>query len=220
MDIPYTRIEPQWEKNGLVFLIGGGTSLENFDWSPIQSHHVIGCNDAYTLGDWVDVCIFGDKDWYYKHSAEKQFQDFPGMKVGCLTWNEDVLSYLRNGTMTRDKITLVERRPEGWCRKNRIAFNRSTGAAAINLAVQLGAKKIVLLGYDMKLGGTKNHPQANWHPNSLDTPNPEDYVGYAEKFQWVKWSIDHEYKGDVEVWNAGPDSDLECFPRVELENVL
>jgi hypothetical protein len=48
-----------WE-DGAVFIIGGGTSINDIDFGPIQHYRFIGVNNAYKMGDWVDICWFGD----------------------------------------------------------------------------------------------------------------------------------------------------------------
>ncbi len=54
-----------------VFIIGGGKSLEGFDWSLLRPELTIGCNDAYLLGEEVcKIAIFGDNKWYLKHKEK------------------------------------------------------------------------------------------------------------------------------------------------------
>jgi len=43
-----------------AFIIGGGPSVNDVDFSLIKHHRIIGVNNSYQLGDWVDVCWFGD----------------------------------------------------------------------------------------------------------------------------------------------------------------
>jgi hypothetical protein len=47
-------------KNDTAFILGGGPSLSKVDFSLIEHRRVIGVNNAYQLGDWVDICWFGD----------------------------------------------------------------------------------------------------------------------------------------------------------------
>ncbi len=50
-----------------AYVIGGGASVNSLDLSLLEDKHVVGVNDAYNLGDWVDVCFFGDKGWFHIH---------------------------------------------------------------------------------------------------------------------------------------------------------
>ena len=47
--------------------------------SPIHDKHVIGINNAYQIGPWIDVLFFGDCSWYLVH--RRQLIDWPGLKV-------------------------------------------------------------------------------------------------------------------------------------------
>jgi len=51
---------PKIWNNGTVFILGGGPSLLDNNFDLIENKHVIGINNAYRLGDWVDICWFGD----------------------------------------------------------------------------------------------------------------------------------------------------------------
>lgn len=137
-----------WE--GLtVFIIGGGPSLKGFDYGPLHGEKVIGCNDAYQLGDWVDICYFGDNAWYIEEHREKM-ESWKGLKITCAP---SLMSY--------PEVFWMERKPRGmWPNKNWIGWFFSTGASAVHLAMKLGAKCIVLLGFDMNRGG---RGEVNWH---------------------------------------------------------
>ena len=64
-----------------VFIIGGGKSLEKFDFDLLIKEKVIGCNDAYTKGPKVcNICIFGDKKFLKHH--EKRLAEYA--KIGGL----------------------------------------------------------------------------------------------------------------------------------------
>ena len=53
-------IPPQIWKGQTVFILGGGPSLNEANLDLIHDRRVIGVNNAYQLGSWVDVCWFGD----------------------------------------------------------------------------------------------------------------------------------------------------------------
>ena len=190
-----------------VFIIGGGTSLQGFDWSPLHGKNVLGCNDAYALGDWVDVCVFGDMPWFRKH--REALKDFKGIKVAM------------TGTNPLDStIKWVHCWPRGLCagkhRPDRVGWNGCTGAGAINLALRMGAQRVILLGYDMKLGKDETGKVAmNWHPNHVDTPDPDFVERFTPGFERIAQDLEKVFPGR-EVFNAGPDSDLDVFPKVSL----
>jgi len=197
-----------------VFIIGGGPSLRGFDWAPLRHRAVIGCNDAYTLGEWVDVVYFGDAVWYQGYCQFRghrgALQNFPGLLVSCATEEFADLG-------TRVKWLRRESAPgslssDSW----KVNWYSSTGASAIHLAMIFGATQIVLLGFDMKSGKSG---ESNWHVNLKD---PKFTEGKFKKFQGgfdrLEAHLD-EIVG-VQVLNAGPDSALDNFPHVNLESVL
>lgn len=186
----------------MVFVIGGGPSLKDMDLTPIHSQRVVGVNDALKLGDWVDVCFWGDCRW--------------GI------WNQEALSRFNGLSITCSQChckhpnTMQVGRAYGYGLSNnphQICWNRNSGAAAINLAYLLGAKKIVLLGYDMKLDGDKH----NWHDNHKTKPKAGVYSRFLQVFP--KIASDARNLG-VEIYNATPDSMLMDFPKTTIEEVL
>lgn len=97
----------------------------------------------------------------------------------------------------------------------RIGWNESTGASAVNLAMRFGAKTIVLLGFDMKLDGM----ESNWHPNDINAPNPEIFERFIGGCRRLKEALDERFP-EVRVWNANPDSALNVFPKIPLSGAL
>ena len=193
-------------KGETAYIIGGGPSLKSFDFTRIERECAIGCNDAYRLGNWVSICYFGDKEWFELHQPRPEFQSFTGLKIACTPFPiPGVLSLERN----LDDTLYLEGTKIGWfC---------NTGASAVNLAIRLGATKIVLLGFDMKLG---NDGQSNWHPNLVNpSPTGEVYANFKYRFNLLATLI-KKLRPDVKVINANPDSELDCFPRMSFEESL
>ncbi len=193
--------EKKWEGQE-VFIIGGGDSLKTFDWDLLKPQLTIGCNDAYLHGpDICKLCIFGDIKWYEAH--KKQLSEYKGVvftNVGQLAKSRDPW------------LWWLERESKG-VHENALGWNWNTGAAAINLAVILGAKNIYLLGFDMKLGPDGN---ANWHVNNLDKPDPAVYDKFREGFVSVDKQLKEKYPL-VRVFNVTDDSDLETFIKLPVK---
>ena len=102
----------------------------------------------------------------------------------------------------------LETKPTG------IRTGRNSGYQAINLAVHLGAKRIVLLGYDMRFQGKKSHWHGG-HPVEI-----RDTVFENSMLPCFPSLVKPLAKLGVEVLNATPGSALTVFPMVELENVI
>ncbi len=230
--VVYTDITEYWEaprmwEGSTAFIIGGGPSLKEQDLSPLKGRNVIGVNDAYMLGDWINVCFFGDPGWFYEHDKETVIRPdrsrhnglrvFPGLIVGLAS----VL--LVNA---RSDIRIMKTEPNGFKREPyRIGWNGNSGVAAINLALHFGAKRIVLLGFDMK----SRKGNANWHDNirrsrkqneGRHVPDP----AYNFWLRNIKQCEKHrrKYWPDVEILNATPDSALpqSVWPQVPLESII
>jgi hypothetical protein len=190
-----------------VFIVGGGTSLRSFNFNLLKDKSVIGCNDAYKFGDLCQVCVFGDKAWLNYHKDFRK--DFKGIMVTIhrtldrpQAWNENDI-----------KVMKKERRgfyTTGW----QLAWNDNTGALAVNLAAILGAKEIVLLGFDMHLG---TDGQANWHPNLKEKPKTESYPRFVKGFRDLKYGMD-KLRPDIRVINVNNNSSLPWFEKMKIED--
>ena len=186
-------------------MIGGGPSLRAFDWSRLHGRNTVGCNDAYKLGESVcGVCVFGDLRWFNHH--RRSLERF---KNPILT-NQPSLhkgrAYPWVWTMRRENRGL---------HKTSLGWGGNTGCLAINAALVLGAKRVFLLGFDMKRKDNKT----NWHDDNIGRPNDPSYDRFMKGFSSVASSLPVAFPG-CEVINLGPDSRLECFPKRNLDEVL
>lgn len=208
-------VPPKLWKGSTVFIIGGGSSLKGFDFTPIKGKRVIGCNDAYQLGNWVSVCYFGDRSWFDIHQNGRVM--YPeGERVGLSGFTSMIISCCAIKVEAK-WLYSVERDSLRHVNKNgRVGWYGSTGASAICLAVAMGAKRIVLLGYDMKLS---KEGQNNWHANLVNEPNADVFPRFQKQFEKLAFDLKRDYP-QVEVLNAGPDSDLSVFRKVTLQEVL
>ncbi|MEX1840928.1 hypothetical protein KMW40_10945 [Enterobacter cloacae] len=90
------------------------------------------------------------------------------------------------------------------------SFN--SGQRAIELAIHLGASRVLLLGYDCSIRhGT------HWHGNHALLSNPN-------KFSVARWQDEFSrlraVAGGVEIINCSRFTRLTCFPRQSLETAL
>ena len=191
-------------RGSTVYIIGGGPSLKDMDLSIIHNKRVIGVNNAYKLGSWVDCCWWGDGGWWDEHAGS--LKNFSGLKVHCCNHHA-----IRPGTkrVIRGKPLGIEKRHEY------ISWNHSSGASAVNLAVHLGAKKIVLVGFDMK---KDKDGENNWHDDHKRLgPDWNPYDRFLSVWPHIRRDAD---KLKIEIINATPDSALTLFPMMNLEDVV
>jgi hypothetical protein len=200
---------PIWQEED-CYIIGGGPSLQTFDWGLIRGKHAIGCNVAYQLGPEIcPVMIFGDARFW----AYPKFQE--GMKKyaergGVIFTN---LPALRPQTGSLPWVYTMGRLPRGLATldSGQLGWNGCTGASAINLALVLGAENIYLLGYDMQLAEGK----ANWHQDALTRPNPSSYDRFIKGFVHVVRELELKFPGR-HIVNVNDNSRLELFPKQTL----
>src|SRR6266567_7879059 len=190
--------EREWEGED-AFLIGGGPSLDRFDFSQLEGLNTIGCNDAFRLGNIIQICIFGDRMWWERNKHNLEY--FSGRLVtnapGLLGYNlPNVLK------MTRAVHGLHSGSVLGW--------NYSTGAMAINLAVSLGASGIFLLGYDL----VNKQGRSHWHTYNPKTIREDSYDRFLMGFKKVKECLPE----GVRVVNVTDGSSrVDCFEKIDFE---
>lgn len=105
----------------------------------------------------------------------------------------------------------------GFCRKAPIIHTgANSGYQAANLALHLGAAKIVLLGFDMAAPRGKSHWHGE-HGNGMNNPNIYTFQDWLANWATVPESI--EGLG-LEIVNASRETALDMFPRMSLEDAL
>ena len=207
----FWTVEPVWQGE-TVFIIGGGPSLRGADFTPIHGKHVVGTNQAFMLGDWVDFVCFGDPRFWLWNSN--------GNGAGIKQYGGTLVSWAKSRALYKDgRVKLLRKMGRRGIQvedRSAVCWNLSTGASAINLAVLLGAKEIVLLGFDMKITEGAPGRGHNWHDEYLARQVPNNTI-YEERFlkpfDEIKADLD---RLGVKCINANPDSALEVFEKVTL----
>lgn len=225
---------PKMWNGGECWIIGGGTSIhkqfgipdevvrEKMDlralspyFEPIHSKHIIGLNAAFMLGDWVSLCYFGDRVFFDKH--KEKLYEFPNLKIRHV--NLSVYDRIWYKDIKQINFSL---QPMGICTEpDKIYWNYNSGAAAINLAYHLGAKRVYLLGYDMKPAcpaGRPDNDATHWH-NAYGDFRIHPYAFQKFLKPWRAIAQDAARLG-LEIINVNPDSAIEVFPKVNLNEVI
>jgi len=197
---------PTLWKNEDAFILGGGPSLRNFEYARLQNELVVGCNDAYVHGPLVcDFCVFGDFKWWRLHHKNLEKYVKGG---GVVVTNEQKVVKATVPVW----LKCMARQASGLS-KTALGWNVNTGAAAINLALILGATRVFLLGFDMKLG---KKGESNWHKNTLDKPKPKIYNRMIRGYKVVLNQLPIVFPG-TQVINVNDDTALKCFPVVKFD---
>lgn len=88
----------------------------------------------------------------------------------------------------------------------------NSGYQAINLAYHFGAKRIILLGYDMQFTRGESHWFGD-HPDGIKS----SYGDWIGKYNTL---ARHAHNLELEVINCTRITALTCFPRESLESAL
>ena len=127
------------------------------------------------------------------------------------------IRWLRNG----DEGEPGSRGRRGICLEpDRLRTGANSGYQAVNLAVHLGARRIVLVGYDMKVGDDGAEHWFGQHRNRAGRPVPTAASTITRWAKGFESMVPQLSELGIEVLNAGPDSAIDCFERVSLEDCL
>jgi len=146
--------------NNTCYIVGGGTSLTDFDWSLLDGKFVIAINNSYMKLPNAQILYCTDEPWIKDH--EKDLVDFKG-----LIWQ---------GVLNLTKPTKMDVVDKRWHLTGQQGLETKAGSmrhgsnssyAALNMAaVHLGFKRIYLLGLDMKWGERNIKSTSHWHSNT------------------------------------------------------
>lgn len=167
---------------------------------------VIVVNDNYKIAPWANHLYAADKHWWLLHIDDIK------LKFGGMKWiaNEKETAKLLG-------ITSIEcNYKPGLAEDGSLNCGNNSGYQAVNLAYKLGAKKIILLGYDMKIGSNGKLHWFGDHPSSLRN-EPSLFPRWIDLFRQL--AKDLHAKG-INVVNCSTDTALDCFEISTLEKEL
>lgn len=190
--VPGTEPDPPW-RGATVACIASGPSLTPKDCAAVAAARVrtITTNDSVKAAAFADIALAADHGWWQQHMHE--------MPPGPQKWTCSYAAYREFPQLSLFRTNLP---------------TRNTGAKAIELAIHLGATRVILLGFDCSLKAG-----VHWHGPHERTSNPEaslmpEWAGHFELMARFA-----QERG-VEVINCSRDTALTCFPRVALEEAL
>lgn len=204
-------IEPRW-RNELCIVIATGPSLTIEVAEYIAQHRngnrCIAINSAYERAAHADICYACDAKWWI---AYRGAEGFAGER-----WSSHHPTGDRKIEVAeRYGINLVAgyRQNSFSMKPDTIHYGSNSGFQAVNLAILLGAKPIILVGFDMRKVDGKRHYFGDY---KFGLRNGDLYQSWAQIFETAAKSLPPE----VQIINATPGSALTCFPMRRLEDVL
>lgn len=168
----------------------------------------IAVNDAYQLVR-AEILYACDEKWWDTHEGAR---DFAGEKWSSYTKpNPKTKRSPHDKTRCAEKygLRLVEgKHGNGFSTDPEfIHYGGNSGFQAINLGMHFGARRILLVGFDMR--GSHFFGK---HPKGLRNADPARFIPAFDKAARLL--------KDVEIINCTPGSALKCFPRMELDAAL
>jgi len=195
---------PKIFPNETIYIIGGGPSLRNFDFRTLIGKKTIAINKAIVYHPTANVLYWTDGRFYtwFKNEVDNYKGLKFALKPGSQYTND--IKILRKG-----KPYGLEEDPQT------LSHGFNSGYAAINLAYHLGAKRIILLGFDMTNDGNQTHFHDGYPTRAAGNKI------YLDKFLPGFKQLSSEIKGKgIEVLNASHNSRLNEFPKITLNQAL
>lgn len=175
--------------------------------APGSKVRIIAVNDAvyplFGVADWLHAC---DGEWFFEHIQTAH--TFPGIKTTlCETIPEPwVTGYLENsGSAGFD--------PD----PSRCRTGANSAYQAMHIAIHACAKRIILVGVDMRKSSAGERHWFGDHAGMLPAAEIDYKVFMAPYFETLKPALSER---GIEVVNCSPGSALESFPMGDLETVL
>lgn len=197
-------LTPRWSQ---CIVAATGPSLTPAVAERCVGQPVVAVNDAYRLLPWAEVLYACDSNWWDVHNG------CPGF-AGERWSSHERRSNDKLATASKYGLRLVQGRDaEGFSLDpSVIHYGSTSGFQAINLALLWGAKRVLLVGFDMHTRGPRHFfgdhpaPLSNWMQFEKVVP----FYRRAAK----------ALPPEIEIVNCTPGSALDCWPIVPLEEAL
>ncbi len=185
----------------------------------LRDRNVIGINMAVTIADWIDFLFFGDSDWFFRNRQKVDEAKVERVSCDDLFEKERYRSIVKHMHKDKKKNYGISNVPGYVC------WNKNSGLASLSLAYQLGAKRIILVGFDMDsdcIDSKDRYHIFGFHYEQKTSP--PDKNKREEKFRRMKFGLPAIAKDarrlGVEIINANPESAIEEFPKANVKELL
>ena len=187
----------------VVVCVGGGPSLLAADVAACRGKaFVLAINNAVHLAPWAEAVLGGDLKWW---KWNRGLPRFTGRRFTCHGTAQKAFPDLERFRISA--LTGLDLTP-GW-----VCSGGNSGYAAINIAVHLGARQILLLGYDMQPSDTGAD---HWHAPHPDGTHP----GYGLCLPRFTSLVDPLAALGIDVVNCSRVSAMTIFPRRSIQEAL
>lgn len=206
--IEYATVPRVLPHGGTVLITGSGPSLTQGDVDLARAHveAMIAVNDSYKLAPDATVLYAADAKWWGWHKGCVAPHTVGKVAYPAFTGQ---LAYALARTPFRH-VQILRRGPQSGLTLDpgKVALGLNGVYQSINVAVHLGATRILLLGVDMRGGHFFGR-----HPDNSAPP----FTLCLQRFATLTGPLQ---TAGVEIVNCTRTTALEAFPRLSLEEVL
>lgn len=203
-------------KGKTVFIIGGGPSANDVDFSLLQDEEVVCVNDAYKFFPnaagiyWVDETWASQNyDGLFNHPTEFVFTSKPAQHIN--------LSRYPDPTTVANSYILRRTGDAGFDPVPDCVMGNNSGVQVLNLVVNMKPDVIVLIGYDMrKADDGKSHFHDAERPYIAPTIYTDLFIPSISAFNKQRL----QYGNTTKIINANPDSAVRFFTFDSYDNYL
>lgn len=198
---------PDWSGQACA-IVASGPSTRAAEVALLKGRlKVLAIKRCVELAPWADAVYGCDRPWW---RSVRGLPDFPGLKLAYADRAVDEFG-LR-------KVAIPD--PKG-CRLlmdqvGVVGSGGSSGFQALNLAVQFGARRILLLGFDCD-----DRSGVHWYGRNMwpgaGNPAGSNFRRWVEAFHGIAGALEDL---GVEVINAAPNSAIKAWPRMSVAEAL
>lgn len=191
-----------------VFCLASGPSMTADIARKVRGRRVLAVNSTWQrLAPWADVWFFTDNNVFEAFRGEIEHYDGRVVTMSRAAKRE------MPGKVQRVRGQWSDRFPP--IGSEFVRQGRSSGHTAISVLVAMGAAKIALLGYDMRVvdGREHHHDDYRDRPRDLDIYQREFVPAFAG------WN-DAAWLAGVDIVNCTAGSAVTEFPFADLDEVL
>lgn len=203
------RSWPDWSGETCVIVATGPSACVPLEEAKGKAR-VIAIKTSWKLAPWADALYGCDKPWWM---ANQGVPEFRGLKF----------SPSPTASKLYPAVTLVKLVPKAEILTGEIgrigcglrSGGGHSGFQALNLAVQFGVRRIILVGFDMTLDRGEH-----WHPHAVGTKAKKDRKGMTECRVALDQCAPQLSRLGVEVINAAPQSALVNYPKMDFRDAI
>ncbi len=206
----YWTPEPWWQGQ-TAFVLASGPSLTPAICDKIAGRKAIVVNASFRLAPWAPVWFFTDSGIYDRYRNEVRAWPHHVITMSRMAKRELNHRIKRVHAENDTAAPITEFPPAG---SPYIWAGRSSGHTAVALAIALGAVRIGLVGFDMRIVAGREHHHS-------------EYSGIRDLAQYARDLVpafngwrDAARRRGVEIINCTPGSAVTEFPFADLDSVL